>query len=90
MTLTVIFSFRNGVIFATTHIAGAGVVVLAIGVGFGLAVIQVKDNLSANVTLKNCPDILSLVVPMACGDISRLQHCARSGHGRRICHDERV
>jgi len=40
MTLTVIFSFRNGVIFATTHIAGAGVVVLAIGVGFGLAVIQ--------------------------------------------------
>ena len=42
MIMAALVSFHNGVVFATTHIAGAGVVVLAIGVGFGLAVIQVK------------------------------------------------
>ena len=45
MIMTVLFSFRDGVVFATTRIAGVGVVVLAIGVGFGLAVIQVRLNL---------------------------------------------
>ena len=42
MILTGLFSVCNGVIFAATHIAGTGVVVIAIGVGFGLAIIQVR------------------------------------------------
>ena len=44
MIMAALVSFRNGVVFATTHVAGAGIVVLAIGVGFGLAVIQVKSS----------------------------------------------
>ena len=41
MILTVLFSLWDGAVSVATHIAGTGVVVLAIGVGFGLAAIQV-------------------------------------------------
>ena len=42
MILTVLFSLWDGAVSVATHIAGTGVVVLAIGVGFGLAAIQVQ------------------------------------------------
>ena len=92
MIMTVLFSFRDGVVFATTRIAGVGVVVLAIGVGFGLAVIQVRLNLGPfrHMLLKTTNLSSTLVLSMAHRDTGRLLHCARSGHGRRICHDTRV
>merc|ERR1719322_2379142 len=40
MILTVLFSLWDGAVSVAPHIAGTGVVVLAIGVGFGLAAIQ--------------------------------------------------